>query len=283
LNSRNVVLIHYSCYPIIGGVEFILEGQARIMAENGHHVRVLVGRGEEFAEGVEVAKLGEMGEPDQRAAKVNRELGKGRVTDEFHELKDSLKATIGQRLAQADVCIIHNVMTMHFNLALTAALDELMESIGDRIRFIVWCHDATLNDPNYEVPDPSKYPWSLLSAHNNRASYVAISQDRRERIGRIIGLPEEKIRVVPDGLDVKALLGISDHLWRMAKDFDLFGEKMTMLFPSRIVRRKNFELGIRGGESHLRRSEGSVRAVGPFADYFDSGGFRHTSFGSGGV
>jgi len=245
MTSRNVVLVHYSCHPVIGGVEFVVEGQARVMARNGHHVRVLVGRGEQFTEGVEVQELEELGKSSASGTTVSEELAKGEVTDSFRRRKEEIKGRLEQELAGEDVCIIHNVMTMHFDLALTAALHELIDELGRQVRFVIWCHDATLAEPHYTMPKPNAYPWRLLSEHNEQATYVAISEERRRSVSKVIGIAEDKMRVVPDGLDGKALLGISDHIWSLAYDLGLLGDTRALMFPSRIVRRKNFELGVR--------------------------------------
>jgi len=245
MTPKNVAFIHYSCHPVIGGVEFVVEGQAKVMAKNGHRVRVLVGRGQEFAEGVQVSEVEEISPGGIVGAAVEKELARGEVTDSFRSRKDAIKSRLGQELVGEDVCIIHNVMTMHFDLALTAALQELIEELGGRVRFVVWCHDATLNEPHYALPKPTAYPWRLLSEHTERAAYVAISEERRRDISKVIGIPEGQMRVVPDGLDGKALLGISDHIWSLAVDLGLLGDTKAFLFPSRIVRRKNFELGVR--------------------------------------
>jgi len=208
-------------------------------------VRLLVGRGEKFAEAVEVEELEELSTSRGLGATVNEELARGEVTGDFGKRKEQIKARLEQELAREDVCIVHNVMTMHFDLALTAALRELMEDLGGRVRFVVWCHDATLAEPHYAVPKPKAYPWRLLSEHDEQAIHVAISEERRRDISKIIGIAERDMRVVPDGLDGKSLLGISDHIWALASDLGLLGETRALLFPSRIVRRKNFELGVR--------------------------------------
>ena len=43
-----IALLHYSVPPVIGGVESVLAQQARLMADAGHNVRGIAGRGEKF-------------------------------------------------------------------------------------------------------------------------------------------------------------------------------------------------------------------------------------------
>ena len=41
-----IALIHYSAPPVVGGVESVLAQHARLMADAGHQVRIIAGRGE---------------------------------------------------------------------------------------------------------------------------------------------------------------------------------------------------------------------------------------------
>ena len=38
-------LIHYSALPVVGGVESVMDTHARLMADDGHQVMVVSGRG----------------------------------------------------------------------------------------------------------------------------------------------------------------------------------------------------------------------------------------------
>lgn len=37
----NIVLVHYSAPPVVGGVESVLAHQARLMADAGHTVKII--------------------------------------------------------------------------------------------------------------------------------------------------------------------------------------------------------------------------------------------------
>ena len=41
-------ILHYTCPPIVGGVELIMAQHARLLRAAGHGVRVLAGRGGRF-------------------------------------------------------------------------------------------------------------------------------------------------------------------------------------------------------------------------------------------
>ncbi|MFQ6091443.1 MAG: glycosyltransferase [bacterium] len=240
---NQVALIHYSCPPVIGGVEFVIQGQARVMASHGHQVKLIVGTGGRLPEAV-VEIIPEIGSRHGHVAEINEALLGGEIPDGFYPLKATIAAKVKAALKGVKVCLIHNVMTMPFNLGLTAALSDIIDELGGHIRFYLWCHDAALIDPNYEIPRPKEYPWHLLGRAHPGAQYVMISKLRRRQICTLLGIPEQDALVVPNGLDMKALLGISDRLWQLALEKGFLEDDLVMLFPSRILRRKNYELGI---------------------------------------
>jgi len=247
-----VALLHYSYPPIIGGVEFVLEGHARILARYGHRVKVITGRGKSEGKNIKVALIPEMCTVYHRVRGINEELEQGKVSQEFHNLKELLYHKIKKALKDTRVCMIHNVMTMHFNLPLTSALDELIKDLDDKVRFYVWCHDAALANPVYKLEKTGEYPWNLLSKFNPKADYVAISGPRKHELADLFGVSPDLFNIVPDGMDIKSFLDISDSIWRMAWDKGIFGDDLVMLFPSRILKRKNYELAIKiAGEIKL--------------------------------
>ncbi len=49
-----IAFLHYAYVPVIGGVEFVMEQHAKLIAERGHEVKVICGSGA-AAEGSRVA------------------------------------------------------------------------------------------------------------------------------------------------------------------------------------------------------------------------------------
>ena len=43
-----IALLHYSAPPVVGGVESVLGHHARLLADAGHEVRIVAGRGEQI-------------------------------------------------------------------------------------------------------------------------------------------------------------------------------------------------------------------------------------------
>jgi glycosyltransferase involved in cell wall biosynthesis len=243
--QKRIALLHYSCPPVIGGVEFVLEAHARLLAGHGHPPKIIAGRGQSFSADVAMEIIPEMRTLSEVDAQLQGELEKGVISQRFHDLKDKLIARLRPSLAQMTHCVVHNVMTMPFNLALTAALHQLIDELHAQIKFVIWCHDAALRDPNYAIERRDQFPWDLLGKPSPNARYVAISKLRGQQIGELLGLSRDQMTVVPNGIDLKSFLGIADSIWKLATDHGLLEARPVMLFPSRILRRKNYELAIR--------------------------------------
>lgn len=118
-----------------------------------------------------------------------------------------------------DAVIVHNVFTMPFDLAWTKKLIALTRSRPD-IRWINWVHDVRWSD---QVPE---------------AVHVAVSEFRRQDYAAVT---QEPIHVIPNGCDSAAVLGLTERV----RELKLEHEGLVLLQPTRFVRRKNIEFGLR--------------------------------------
>jgi glycosyltransferase involved in cell wall biosynthesis len=214
-------------------VEAIIGAHARLLRERGHDVRVVCGRGDG-----EVIPEMDSRHPDVEA--LYRALARGEDCGrEFEILRGRLRDRLGETLPTSGVVIAHNVLTMPFNLALAAALHDLEE-----IRVVAWTHDIAWTNPRYEDFKQHREPYSLLGAPRSRTTYVAISKGRRDEIVATLGLQPGAVPIVPNGIDLDALVhvraGTSDLLRRAGLD----GPGPLLLTPFRVTRRKRIELAI---------------------------------------
>lgn len=164
-----IAILHYSKPPVIGGVERVIDEQARALRQLGHEVEVL-------------------------------------TRDEW-------------RMANWEVVIVHNVFTMPFDLAWTRELIALTKSRRD-VRWFNWVHD---------VRWAKKVP---------QAIHVAVSDHRRAEYAKVT---QEPIHVIPNGCDAAAILGLTERI----RALRLEDAGLVLLQPTRFVRRKNIELGLR--------------------------------------
>ena len=240
---KRVAVLHYAAPPVIGGVESTIYNHARLLTSAGYAVRVIGGVGEPFQPDVDVHIVPEIGSRHELVLSVGKELAKGQVSPAFASLRDLIFDRLHELLEEVDVTIIHNALTLHKNLALTAAL-HLIDQTG-MTRLIAWCHDFAWQDPLYTPALHPGYPWDLLRTPWDGVRYVVVSEHRREHLAALLGLPLEDIRVVNPGVDVAEFLKLEPATCRLVEDLDLLSVSPLMLLPARITRRKNIEFALR--------------------------------------
>ncbi len=239
----SVAILHYSCPPVIGGVEFIILAHALEFAKAGFSTKVIVGKGGELSSDVKTVVIPELMSTGGPHSKVLKALNEGTVPANFDDLVKKTEQKLSAALKDIDVCMVHNVMTMHFNLVLTAALANISKR-NKRIRFIAWTHDLTFGDPVYDVHQHRRYPWSLLSQPIEGMNYCAISGARQRNMCKLFRISENKIPVIPDGIDVPKQLGLTKPVEKLFHDENMADVDIVAITPARIMRRKNLGVGM---------------------------------------
>jgi len=174
---------------------------------------------------------------------ISKELAQGQISPEFTSLRELLVDKLLPILSNCDVCIVHNALSLHFNLALTAAL----RVINDRnvTKIIAWNHDFAWHDKLY-IPDLHQgYPWDLLRSAWPGVRYVVVSEHRRLRLAQLLDIPETDIEVFTPGVDVLKFLKCQSLTVDLVEKLDLLAADPLMLLPARIIPRKNIQFAIR--------------------------------------
>jgi mannosylglucosylglycerate synthase len=200
-----IALLHYAVRPVIGGVESILASHARLFATAGHEV-------------ITVARQGD----------ADHVL---KSTDPLPELR---LATRG-----CDMIVVHNVLTMPFDLPLTGALWALAAETP-AVRWIAWIHDLAAVNPDYDHPW-HRAPWDRLAKASPAFTYVAVSRHRAEQFAALTGVVPQ---VIPNGVDPEALLGLSEKVRQLSARHRLLRRELVLIHPTRLLRRKNVEFGL---------------------------------------
>lgn len=239
----HVALIHYSAPPVVGGVESVLAQHARLMQQAGHAVRILAARGAASTPEIPLESLPLIDSRHPRVLAVKAELDAGRVPTEFEELTRDIARDLQAALIDADVLIAHNVCSLNKNLALTAAIQQLVRQ-SDRPRVILWHHDLAWTTPRYRAELHAGYPWDLLRTDWG-ARHVVVSELRRHELSNLMSLPLESIAVVPNGIDRAAFFKLSPLTQSLLQQIDLDRAAPILLLPVRLTPRKNIELALR--------------------------------------
>jgi mannosylglucosylglycerate synthase len=261
LKTRSRVgLLHYTCPPVIGGVETILYEQATRLAARGYPVTILTGRGGPLPD-QKAARLVIIPELDSRETAVSAvrdALDRGEIPSEFASLRANIIERLSTEMAELDVVIVHNALTLHFNLPLTAALWTLAET--NRPRIISWVHDISWLNPIYRPWMHHGEPWDLLRRQHPNITSIFVSTPRLEEWRELTGAKVDPTHVIPNGIDPAALLKLGPRARELVSRFGLLSTDIVLLAPVRITKRKNLEWAI-DAAAGVRASGRSVQLL----------------------
>jgi glycosyltransferase involved in cell wall biosynthesis len=89
------------------------------------------------------------------------------------------------------------------------------------------------------------YPWDLLRTAWPGVHNVTISETRRRELATLTGSSPDAIAVIPNGVDVAALLRLDPATLDLLERTDIVAADPLLLMPVRVMPRKNIELGLR--------------------------------------
>ncbi len=245
----HIAIVHFSGPPTISGVDVIIRDHARLFRLFNYKVDILVGSGRQFRKDIPVHVFRQISASNQLVLKVLSELEKGVVSRHFYQLERSLYQKLKRYILTHDiqVVIVHNIMTRHYNLALTSAIVKLMQEMPN-VKFIAWVHDtAFFDDPNFHLGRKltEHFPWNLLVTSYKAMTYVCVSDFLRQNLLRALkNDPPKEVHLVPNGLDIAKFLGLSPVMRQFYDHIDGLNSDLIGLIPVRAVPRKKIEYGI---------------------------------------
>lgn len=239
-----IALLHYSSPPIVGGVESVIAHHARLMANAGHEVTILAGRGEEFDERIKVRILPRLDSRHPDVMEVKDFLDAGKLSPTFEILREEIRRELLEELKGCDALIAHNVASLHKNLALTAVLHEEYVKPGFP-HLILWHHDLAWTTPRYSAELHEGHPWDLLRTNWEGVTQVVVSELRRKELAELLDIPNDSIRVVPNGVDINAFFKFEPRTVEWIERLKLLNADPLFLLPVRLTPRKNIELALR--------------------------------------
>ena len=245
---------------MIGGVETIVYEQARRLSARGYPVTILAGRGGPLPSPttIQLVLIPELDSKHPDVSQVRDALDQGEIPAELEALRSRLHARLEPQLNQLDVLIVHNALSLHFNLALTCVLWELADGPGPRI--ISWMHDLSWSNPLYRPLMHEGEPWSYLRRQQPRITPVFISTQRKQEWEGLTDVPQEPASVIPNGIDPEGLLRIGAATRGLVQRYQLDRVDVVLLSPVRITKRKNLEWAIEGAAA-VRDSGRTVRLL----------------------
>ncbi|HEY8340916.1 MAG TPA: glycosyltransferase family 4 protein [Egibacteraceae bacterium] len=242
----SVALLHYSCPPVVGGVEEVLRQQAQVLVQHGHDVRIVAGAGGTTEQGDTLGRRG-------TTVRIHPLLQSGAADSldprndprGLEEAARRVEAVLDEALDGCDVVFAHNVLSMPFNLPLTVAVRRIAarRAQGAAVPAVVgWNHDSPYFYPDHD-PHLSDEPWRILRDPDPRIRWVTISGSRADEFAALYGgfRPE----VVPNGIDPHSFLKLEPTMSTLVREERLLQADLVLVQPSRLHPRKNVETSLR--------------------------------------
>jgi glycosyltransferase involved in cell wall biosynthesis len=223
--------MHYAAAPIPGGVELAMGAQVARLRRAGYDVRLLAGRGD--AEVIE-----ELDSRHPEVERVTRMLAAGQDAAGFEDLRSAIYRRLTSALADRDLVIAHNVMTMPFNLPLAAALLDLQKPL------VAWTHDLAWTNDQYVAFRREGWPYELLSRPQPRVTYVAISRQRQAELAAAFRLSPRQVHLVPNAVDPLEFADLGPHARQLLEQAGALEASPFVLVPLRVTPRKRLDLAL---------------------------------------
>ncbi len=239
----HIVFLHYSAPPLAGGVEHVLAHHVNIFQAHGYQVTIAAGRAAIGAdtEPCELVLVPELDCQNDTIRKITDALNSDVVLPEFRRMQAAIEEALERICGAGAVLIAHNVLSLHLNFPLTAAVHHLLDAhaLGP---VVAWCHDVSrCVNPTSGVPLRFGFPWDLLRTYRSDVRYVAVSRQRQRILAHALGCPQDQIRVIPDGIDPQVFGGLGASVSHLVEDYDLLSADLILLMPVRITRAKNIK------------------------------------------
>jgi glycosyltransferase involved in cell wall biosynthesis len=214
------------------------------MADAGHVVQVVAGRGQQFDSRVPLTTFPLLDSVHPHILALKAQLDAGTLPPGFDDMVSGITAFLTETLRSSDILIAHNVCSLHKNLALTAAIRRLADS-RKGLRLILWHHDLAWTTPRYRAQLHEGFPWHLLKQVWHGAIQVAISDQRQKELAELLQVEKSQIAVVPNGIEPAQFLKLEQQTRGYVRQLGLQEALPLLLLPVRITPRKNIELALR--------------------------------------
>jgi glycosyltransferase involved in cell wall biosynthesis len=244
-----IALFHYSGPPNTSGVDIMVRDQARLFRLHCFKVEIVAGFVKQFRKDIPVHTIKKISPRHPAVISTLKELEQGKISSTFKKLEQSLFNSIKKYIIKNNIqiCILHNLFTRAYNLALTSALERLTKELPS-VHFIAWVHDVVFyNEPNTPLKRNlgNQYPWNLLVKPIPGVTYVCVSNFiKNDLLSAFNGLKPTRIVVIPNGRDIQKFFGLSPMMRTLYDDIKGLESDFIACIPVRAIPRKNLELAL---------------------------------------
>ncbi len=240
--SKELSIIHYSApSKVIGGVEIVIEYHAKALADKGFTVHMIFGEGGGLKnERIIEHQIPLLSANNPEIVKLQKSLFHGNGGKLLDRIREQIKREL-QTIVPAGPCIVHNIPSMPFNFAATAAINDLADK-KDNVVF--WLHDSTLLRDGWKEKI-GEFPYTLLHHKNETLTFVTPSSFRKKQFANIpqpYDIPQ--MVVIPNGINIDEYIKIDETTKMLMRKLGLSFHNHIIVLPVRVTPRKNVELAL---------------------------------------
>jgi hypothetical protein len=157
----------------------------------------------------------------------------GEVHDTFFKEAEVIAADLVEKLADVDVCVMHDIHYQGWHLIHNVAVRIAQKKLPD-LKFVAFTHSAPVNRP-----PKTEWPLSARFSSMPNTTYVYPTQSGIPALAKQYNVPEGKCRTVNNSLD--SLNFMSNDVNTIAKEVDLLSPDILIVYPGRLTTGKKFE------------------------------------------
>jgi glycosyltransferase involved in cell wall biosynthesis len=146
-----------------------------------------------------------------------------------------LRRLLTEFLPELDSLLVHNLLTMPFNVAASQAVAEIAEG---GFPVVAWTHDLAGHNKDYSLPRNALF--EMFRSKLPHIHYVVVSAARAREFREMTGQAPDAI--VPNGLDLTSVLGLTPEVSNLFDEH--WSGKPILLYPTRLLQRKNIEFAL---------------------------------------
>jgi len=253
--TMNIAICHYSCPPVVGGVEVVVLQQARMLKKYGHRVKIIAGKGGGISTDVDTEIHPLLSSAGEEITTLHEEMKRTNSIAPMEPIVQLIERFLISSTKSFDILIAHNVLTMPYNLPFTYALHSIANK--GLINIVSWNHDSPYFYDDYPCLD--KLPWQILKHKNEKIHYVCISESRKRDFTKLYN-SDKNMHVIPNGIDPEYFLDVNPSTIRLLEDIKLclYEADLVMVQPARLHPRKNIELSIMVTKALLEKGVDTV-------------------------
>lgn len=240
---QDIAIIHYTAPPKeMGGVESVMQHQIQCLSELGYRIRIIFGNGGGLdLKNVTEHKISLLWPNHPNIRRIQEEILQKSESSNFNHVKKEIKDELSKNLMGVNVCIVHNIPSMPFNFAATAAVNEVMNGMK---KVIFWIHDIAILRKEW-FSKKNDFPLILLHHKAKNIQYVTPTDFRAKELSKLNNPYKiEKAIVVPNGVNVEEFIKIDETTKLLMKKLGLSFEDYIVVCPVRVTPRKNIELAV---------------------------------------